>query len=100
MPEKSITACKCCGQDFTRADIRLYAAEIVEAGFEINSAFRCPAHNEEVGGVPGSTHLQGLALDLKRPIYDRNTSKWLTMIMDMNPTFVKLYPWGLHVDWR
>ena len=30
----------------------------------INSGYRCPKHNAEVGGVPNSYHAQGLAADL------------------------------------
>jgi uncharacterized protein YcbK (DUF882 family) len=30
----------------------------------INSGFRTPAHNEEVGGVETSSHLKGLAVDI------------------------------------
>ena len=28
------------------------------------SGYRCPAHNEEVGGVPNSQHVEGTASDL------------------------------------
>lgn len=34
---------------------------------EITSAYRCMKHNKEVGGVPNSFHMQGLAVDLKKP---------------------------------
>ena len=30
----------------------------------INSAFRCPYHNNEAGGSPNSSHLIGLAVDI------------------------------------
>ncbi len=31
----------------------------------INSGFRCSVHNHEVGGKPGSVHMQGKAADVK-----------------------------------
>lgn len=31
----------------------------------ITSAYRCPEHNEKVGGVPGSAHIKGYAVDIK-----------------------------------
>lgn len=30
----------------------------------INSGYRCPAHNEEVGGVSNSQHVEGTAADI------------------------------------
>jgi hypothetical protein len=33
-------------------------------GLTIVSGYRCPTHNEKVGGVQGSMHLQGLAVDI------------------------------------
>lgn len=31
----------------------------------VNDAFRCPVHNEEVGGAPHSEHMLGLAADIR-----------------------------------
>jgi uncharacterized protein YcbK (DUF882 family) len=33
--------------------------------YVINSGFRTPEHNAEVGGVPGSSHLTGWASDIR-----------------------------------
>lgn len=41
------------------------AREYAQVPFIINSGFRTPKHNAEVGGVPDSAHLKGLAVDLK-----------------------------------
>ena len=40
------------------------AREIAGIPFRINSAFRTPEHNKEVGGKPNSSHLRGLAVDI------------------------------------
>ena len=37
---------------------------------EISCAYRCPAHNAEVGGVPNSQHVDGTAADVQTPNYD------------------------------
>ncbi len=31
----------------------------------ITSAYRCPEHNERIGGVPNSAHVRGYAVDIK-----------------------------------
>lgn len=41
------------------------AREIGGIPFVINSGFRTKAHNKVVGGVPNSSHLKGLAVDLR-----------------------------------
>ena len=33
----------------------------------LSCAYRCPAHNAEVGGVPNSQHVQGCAADVLLP---------------------------------
>lgn len=62
--------CRCCG--------RLLLDQALLDGLEalrkragvpliINAGYRCPRHNEEVGGVPGSEHTRGLAADIRLP---------------------------------
>lgn len=41
------------------------AREISGVPYVINSGFRTPEHNAEVGGVPGSSHLTGWAADIR-----------------------------------
>jgi hypothetical protein len=71
-------SCRCCGQ----LPPGLYDDGFIIAPYEylfdcfesirlvwgkpivITSGYRCPKHNLEVGGEPGSTHIVGLALDL------------------------------------
>ena len=41
------------------------AREIAGVSFVINSGYRCAKHNAEVGGSATSSHLEGLAADIK-----------------------------------
>ena len=41
------------------------ARVIADMPFIINSAWRSPEHNKDVGGKPNSSHLKGLAVDIK-----------------------------------
>jgi murein L,D-transpeptidase YcbB/YkuD len=38
--------------------------ELFDAPIDINSGYRCMAHNAEVGGDPNSSHMQGMAADI------------------------------------
>jgi hypothetical protein len=61
--------CKC-----KRCDTVLVDTELVEilqkirdhfgVSIDINSGYRCKAHNAEVGGDPNSSHMQGMAADI------------------------------------
>ena len=61
-------ACPCCGR-VEMNDAFIYKLDAVrELGdmvMIINSGFRCPAHNKDVGGKINSSHLFGLAVDVK-----------------------------------
>ncbi len=41
------------------------ARDYANIPFHINSAFRTPEHNAKIGGKPNSSHLRGLAVDIK-----------------------------------
>lgn len=59
--------CKCCGELPTDGmDPRLIDVLNTIGVYEdeINSAYRCPEHNAEVGGVPDSQHVAGTAADV------------------------------------
>lgn len=65
-------ACRCgrCGRGFADMDpdLLLRLDELRERVGEplvISSAFRCEDHNAAVGGVRGSSHTRGLAVDLR-----------------------------------
>jgi zinc D-Ala-D-Ala carboxypeptidase len=66
--EDSEFACHCCGQNEVKAILikmleqarLLYGRPMV-----IMSGYRCPDHNQAVGGKPDSAHLKGLAADVR-----------------------------------
>lgn len=60
--------CPCCHSGGLVPDFREKlnkAREIAGIPFVLNSAFRCAAHNAEVGGSETSSHLAGVAVDIK-----------------------------------
>ena len=61
--------CKCgCGKNNMDHEtlIMLDAArEYAKTSFVINSGCRCEDHNKKVGGSPTSSHLKGLAVDIR-----------------------------------
>lgn len=60
--------CPCCKSGGLLPDFReklTVAREIAGVPFVLNSAFRCPAHNTDVGGSGTSSHLSGIAVDIR-----------------------------------
>ena len=65
---KSEFKCKCCGENAINdklIDMLDIARGIVGVPFIVNSGYRCIYHNEKVGGRANSSHLKGLAVDIK-----------------------------------
>ena len=98
-------ACKCCGKN----EIQQVLIDLVQkirdklgAPIHINSGYRCPKHNAEVGGVKNSTHVRGLAADLRGELGAKATLK---VIQDLDKegkipemSFCKEYKTFIHVD--
>jgi uncharacterized protein YcbK (DUF882 family) len=67
---KKDLACRCCGR--LRVDPRLIDAlealrQLAGAPIVIHAGYRCPTHNQAVGGIPNSEHTRGLAADIDIP---------------------------------
>jgi len=59
--------CECCGRNSMDGDFLKKIDEARErAGipFVVTSGYRCPQHNSDVGGVPDSAHVWGVAADI------------------------------------
>jgi len=76
--------------------------EMIGGPLEISCAYRCPAHNAEVGGVPNSQHVDGTAADVQTPDYEYchtpEQLKWYCEQIGFDG--IGLYDWGCHVDVR
>jgi uncharacterized protein YcbK (DUF882 family) len=63
--------CGCEMPDFVKKNVEELAKDLqvirdkVGVGFTPNSAYRCPKHNQIIGGVKTSQHLKGKAADIK-----------------------------------
>ncbi len=62
--------CRCCGR--LQIDSRLLDGleklrELAGVAVIVHAGYRCAKHNREVGGVPHSEHMQGLAADIELP---------------------------------
>lgn len=65
--DSSEFACHCCGRveyDPRLFDILELVREYFDAPVTINSGYRCPLHNAEVGGEKNSYHMKGMAADI------------------------------------
>lgn len=64
--------CKHCGKlPDNGMDVRLIEIlnDMAIQADDINSAYRCPVHNANVGGVENSTHVRGVAVDVDASEY-------------------------------
>lgn len=60
-------ACRHCGVNGCQQELvdALEALRVlVGVPIVVNDAYRCPVHNSEVGGVPDSEHVRGIAADI------------------------------------
>lgn len=93
-------ACPCCD----RADMDLgFVAKLQELRFfidqpiRVTSGFRCPMHNEVVGGAENSKHLAGIAADITI-----QGGRWrlLKGIYRLDFRGIGIYDTWIHVDSR
>lgn len=64
--------------------------------FTINSGFRTQAHNENVGGVAGSSHTKGRAIDIATNAY--NQEAILDHLKQAGFRRIGIYTHHVHVD--
>ena len=61
--------CKHCGKVKLDIDLLVKLEELRKVvgnrAIVINSGYRCPIHNKNVGGAPGSQHMKGTAADIR-----------------------------------
>jgi hypothetical protein len=67
---KQELACHCCGR--LKVDPRLIETlealrQLAGVPIVVHAGYRCPEHNQQVGGVPHSEHTRGLAADIHIP---------------------------------
>ena len=68
----------------------------------VNSGYRCPKHNQAVGGVANSQHLRGEAADIQPVVGNEADLPQLARILISNGKFDQLilYPTFIHVSYR
>jgi uncharacterized protein YcbK (DUF882 family) len=60
--------CHDCGKCVISPDLLAALEQLRALGPEliiVDDAYRCPEHNQEVGGVSDSTHIEGIAADIR-----------------------------------
>ena len=65
----------------------------------ISCAYRCPAHNAEVGGVSNSQHVLGTAADFQLPD-GWSVEELAQLAEECGADGIGCYSWGCHVDVR
>lgn len=102
--------CKCCGQlpPFARENMEALVCEVLDPAREklgspivVNSGYRCPKHNKEVGGATNSQHLLGQAADIRFQVSGFKIQDLAKAIVE-NGKYDQLilYPTFVHVSWK
>lgn len=109
--------CRCCGElpEEFQGNVRVLVANVLDQAREklgrpirVNSGYRCPKHNAEVGGVANSQHMKGEAADIAPAGFGFQDSgfkeelKRLGRIIVEGANFDQLiiYPTFLHVSYK
>ena len=102
---KAEFACHCCGQ--LKVEQRLIDAleqlrDLAGKAIVVHDGYRCPAHNQEVGGVSHSEHTQGTASDVEIPgLSLRQMYELALQVPEFAQGGIGVYDGGfLHVDVR
>ena len=95
--------CPCCKRVMLSPDLfaRLnHLRMVINRPMYINSGYRCPEENKRVGGVPGSYHLLGMAIDIH--VKDFLLSDLLTITQEIGFKGIGYYEKKdfLHLDMR
>ena len=96
--------CPCCHKGLVASHLVFFLDQLRRAWggpIQVNSGWRCPKHNKEVGGAQSSRHLIGCAADIT-PVYEADLlSAFKMMVKDLTKYRadweVIEYPWGMHV---
>ena len=99
-------ACRESGQlpPFARENMEALVENVLDPAREaygkpikVNSGYRCPKHNAEVGGAKQSQHVKGEAADICCA-----DNKRLAEIIECNGKYDQLiiYPTFIHVSWK
>lgn len=98
--------CRCCGQfpPAVRENIVALVNNVLDPAREqfggpviVNSGFRCPKHNLEVGGAVTSQHMKGEAADICCD-YNRRLAKLIVEAGKYDQLI--LYPTFVHLSWK
>ena len=94
-------ACPCCGVAIVYTGL-LYRLEtlrrLIWAPVRVTSGYRCPKHNEEVGGAKASLHLIGAAADI---VVDGVEMRKLARLAgQVGFTGILVYDDHVHIDLR
>lgn len=98
--------CRCCGglPAEAKANIEALVENVLDPARErlgmpiiVNSGYRCPKHNAEVGGVKNSQHMKGEAADIR--CEDNEQLKRLIKEQGVFDQMI-VYPTFVHVSYK
>lgn len=96
------TSCPCCGFDNVRAELLVALEELRDltgGPLYLLSGTRCPIHNKEIDGAPGSAHLWGKGADIcSSTCTPKELAKLAESIELFRKNGIGVYESHVHVD--
>jgi len=83
-------ACQCCGKVLINpkfADMLDHARHLAERPFVVTSGYRCRSHNANVGAQPTSSHIFGMAADIK---INSEEDRWVKLKAMLEAGFTRI----------
>lgn len=95
-------ACKCCGHlhlNYKALDALQQTRRWWRSPMRVQSGYRCPKHNNRVGGAKASKHLTGQAFDIyNQPWSGRDVASFIFWATKAGFTGFGLYKGFIHID--